>query len=158
MVRNTNRWEQHTITHCRLKHSDYISRLIGRLKVKVAPLPSELFSAHILPPCASTIFLEINNPRPVPWNDFDANFENNLGTIWWCIPWPVSFMVTKTYPLSLISALTNIFPSSVSERTYTIAQLSDQLMGLSTRIQEIEGRQQLTWNIFSGKSAYYINK
>jgi hypothetical protein len=28
--------------------------MTGRLKVNVAPLPSELFSAHILPSCAST--------------------------------------------------------------------------------------------------------
>jgi hypothetical protein len=56
------------------------------LKVNVAPLPPELFSAHILPPCASTILFAINNPRPVPWSNFDANFENNLGSISGCIP------------------------------------------------------------------------
>jgi hypothetical protein len=38
----------------------------GRLNVKVAPITSGLFSAHILPPCASTILLEIYNPNPVP--------------------------------------------------------------------------------------------
>ena len=35
------------------------SLLIGKLNANVAPLPSVLFSAHILPPWASTIPLEI---------------------------------------------------------------------------------------------------
>ena len=55
---------------------------IDKLKANVAPLPSLLFSAQILPPCASTILLDMNNPRPVPlWSDFVANFENSLGKI-----------------------------------------------------------------------------
>jgi hypothetical protein len=51
----------------------------GKLNANVAPLPSLLFSAHILPPWASTIFLEIYKPNPVPSKDFVANLVNNLG-------------------------------------------------------------------------------
>jgi hypothetical protein len=64
----------------------YTSIAKGILKLKVAPLPSLLFSAHILPPCASTILFEINNPKPVPVSDFVANFENSLGDISEAIP------------------------------------------------------------------------
>ena len=46
----------------------------GKLKANVAPIPSLLFSAQILPPCPSIMFLEINSPKPVPWNDFDSKF------------------------------------------------------------------------------------
>ena len=54
----------------------------GRLNSNTAPpLLSGLFSAHILPPCASTMLLQINNPKPVPVSDAVANFVNNLGTI-----------------------------------------------------------------------------
>lgn len=35
------------------------------VNAKVAPFPFLLFSAHIFPPWASTIFLEMNNPRLV---------------------------------------------------------------------------------------------
>src|SRR6266487_4701693 len=78
------------------------SLLIGRLKLKVAPtpplpsLPSILFSAHISPPWASIILLQINKPSPIPGllSDFVANFENNLGKISESIPLPVSFILT----------------------------------------------------------------
>src|SRR5919198_4444991 len=66
----------------------------GRLKLKVAPFPSILFSAHILPPWASIILLEINNPNPVPVEDFEVNFVNNRGIISGSIPLPVSFTLT----------------------------------------------------------------
>jgi CheY-like chemotaxis protein len=36
-----------------------IDGFISKLKLNAAPIPSELFSAHILPSCASTIFLDI---------------------------------------------------------------------------------------------------
>jgi hypothetical protein len=39
---------------------------VGNVKPKVAPMPLALFSAQILPPWASIMFLEIYNPRPVP--------------------------------------------------------------------------------------------
>jgi hypothetical protein len=38
-------------------------------------------SAHILPPCASIILFDINNPNTVPSKDVVANFVNNLGLI-----------------------------------------------------------------------------
>jgi hypothetical protein len=55
--------------------------LIGRLKLNVAPFPSALFSAHIFPPWASMMLLEINNPNPIPEKDLVANLENSLGNI-----------------------------------------------------------------------------
>ena len=72
----------------------------GRLKLNVAPFPSVLFSAHILPPWASTILLEIYNPRPVPEKDFEANFENSFGIISAWIPEPVSLTLTTTTSLA----------------------------------------------------------
>jgi hypothetical protein len=63
-------------------------------KINVAPFSFELFSAHIFPPCASTILLDMNNPSPVPETDLEANFENNLGEISGSIPVPVSFILT----------------------------------------------------------------
>ena len=68
-VRPACRWEFEstiiiTLDYCII----YIYLLNGRLKEKVAPFSSSgLFSAHILPPWASTIFFDMNNPSPVPW-------------------------------------------------------------------------------------------
>ena len=73
---------------------------IGTLNENLAPMPSLLFSAHILPPWASMILLEINNPMPVSSYDFETNIENNLGNISGSIPVPVSFTVTITYAKS----------------------------------------------------------
>jgi hypothetical protein len=70
------------------------------LNVNVAPLPPVLFSAHILPPCASMILLEIYNPNPVPLSDFLVNFVNNLGNISGSMPVPVSSIVIITEPAS----------------------------------------------------------
>ena len=67
---------------------------IGKVNVNVAPLASELFFAHILPPWASIILFEINIPNPVPVCDFVANFVNSLGNICRSIPMPLSFMLT----------------------------------------------------------------
>ena len=56
---------------------------IGNVKLKVAPFSSELFSAHILPLCASIIFLHISTPKPVPVVELETlNFENNLGNLY----------------------------------------------------------------------------
>ena len=60
------------------------------------------------------IFLEINNPNPVPVCDFVANFVKSLGCIWGFMPMPLSFMLTITCCLSFFSALTNIVPSLVN--------------------------------------------
>lgn len=67
----------------------------------MAPLPLTLFSAHILPPWASTILLEIYNPSPVPLSDFLVNFVNNLGNISGSIPVPVSSILIITEPASI---------------------------------------------------------
>ncbi len=53
----------------------------GSVKENVAPFAPSLFSAHILPPCASIIFLQIYRPRPVPEKDLDENFVKSLGII-----------------------------------------------------------------------------
>jgi hypothetical protein len=55
-----------------------------------------LFFAQILPPWASTILFEIYNPKPVPSEDFVANFSNSLGNISELIPVPVSSTDTIT--------------------------------------------------------------
>jgi hypothetical protein len=49
----------------------------GKLNENVAPLPSALFSAPIIPPWASTIPFEIYNPNPDPVSDLVANLEIN---------------------------------------------------------------------------------
>ena len=83
--------------------------------MNVAPFPSGLFCAHILPPCTSTIFFEINNPNPVPENDFVVNFENNLGSISGSIPCPVSYIVVIA-SLSFTFDTIDIVPSAVNLR------------------------------------------
>ena len=58
----------------------------------MAPLPSLLLLAHIIPPWASIILFDIYNPSPVPEEYFSlANFVNNTGKIAGSIPVPVSF-------------------------------------------------------------------
>jgi hypothetical protein len=59
---------------------------ISRVKLKLDPLPLELFWAHILPPYASIIFFEIKSPKPVPTIDFEVKFVNSLGNISGSIP------------------------------------------------------------------------
>ena len=97
--------------------------LSGRLNANVAPIPSSLFWAHILPPWASTMALEINKPKPVPVTDFVANFVNNLGNISGSIPVPVSFILTITwsslprpppYSSSFLCMAIVILPSAVN--------------------------------------------
>jgi len=53
---------------------DVLLCYIGMVKLKIDPLPLELFWAHILPPCASIIFFEIKSPKPIPITDFEVNF------------------------------------------------------------------------------------
>src|SRR4030095_14335683 len=69
-----------------------IQVLSGRLKLNVAPL-SALFSAHIFPPCASTIPFEMKSPSPVPISDLDANFVKSLDEISYSLPLPI-FLTT----------------------------------------------------------------
>jgi hypothetical protein len=54
---------------------------IGKLNENVAPLPSALFSAHILPLCASTMPFEISRPSPEPASDLVTNIVNNFSCI-----------------------------------------------------------------------------
>jgi hypothetical protein len=42
------------------------------------------------------ILFAINNPKPIPEKDFEANFENSLGKSSESIPVPVSFTLTMT--------------------------------------------------------------
>ena len=68
------------------------------------------------------MLLEINNPKPVPGiGDFVANFVNNLGNIFGCIPLPVSLTLTRISISNLLlgisyflSTITVILPSSVN--------------------------------------------
>jgi hypothetical protein len=64
----------------------------GSVNVRVAPIPSALFSAHILPPCDSMILFDMNKPNPAPFSDFVVNFVNDVGIISEAIPIPVSFI------------------------------------------------------------------
>ena len=103
--------KQWLILKCRIfilsiKYIPYFhSLLIGRMKENFAPFPSSLFSAHIFPPWASTMLLQIYRPRPVPWKDFDANFVNSLGKISESIPWPLSLTVIIIPWLALLLSL-----------------------------------------------------
>jgi hypothetical protein len=55
-----------------------VQSAIGNVNLNVAPLPSKLFSPQISPPWASTIFLQIYSPNPVPVLESPVvNFENN---------------------------------------------------------------------------------
>ena len=61
------------------------------------------------------MLLDIYKPKPVPELDFEANFVNSLGIISWCIPSPVSTILTTTSWLSfllpfLFSAATDMVP------------------------------------------------
>ena len=53
------------------------------------------------------MLLQINNPKPVPLNDFDTNFSNNLGNISGSIPVPLSFILTRA--TSCTSATSSFF-------------------------------------------------
>src|SRR5919108_5370539 len=66
----------------------------GKLNLNAVPFPSGLFSAHILPPCASTMLFEMNNPNPVPVSDLETNFVKSRGNISLSMPVPVSLTLT----------------------------------------------------------------
>jgi hypothetical protein len=61
----------------------------GKIKLNVAPFPSLLFSAQMVPPCASIILLEICNPKPIPEDESVLNFSNSFECIFGFIPLPV---------------------------------------------------------------------
>jgi hypothetical protein len=42
------------------------------------------------------MFFDMNNPRPVPEEDFDVNRENSLGKISGSTPVPLSLILTIT--------------------------------------------------------------
>jgi len=56
--------------------------------------PSGLFFAHIFPPCASTIPLQMKSPNPVPISDFETNFVKSRVSNSSSIPTPSSFTLT----------------------------------------------------------------
>src|SRR5215208_2322486 len=89
----------------------------GRVKLKVAPFLSGLFSAHIVPSWASIMLFDMNNPNPVPpasFLDLLANFENNLFNSSESIPIPVS--------LTVIMASSCFVPFSVSLTFFSISR------------------------------------
>jgi hypothetical protein len=52
------------------------------------------------------MLFEMNNPKPVPISDFEANFVNSLGNTSGCIPVPVSRILKR------ISRLLYFFPTA----------------------------------------------
>jgi hypothetical protein len=117
---------------------------MGRLNVNVAPLRPVLFSADILPPCASTILLEMYNPNPIPLSDFVTNLVNNLGNISASIPVPVSSTPILTEPASsFFSLVIAIVPRLVKliallnrlEMTWVILSLSASTNMLSSFLE-----------------------
>src|SRR5215208_2132101 len=111
--------------------NNFFSLIIGNVKLNIAPLPSESFSAHVLPPCTSIIFLQMYSPNPVPvLESLVVNFENNLGNISFEIPFPVSLTLTiaSSFPSSLsflLSTITNII---------SLLDLVVNLKALSTKL------------------------
>jgi hypothetical protein len=88
---------------------------MDKLNEKVAPFLTPfallLFSAHIVPPWASTMFFDMYKPSPIPMSDFVANFVNNFDNISGSIPVPVSIILITTksllsFSLLLFSAVT----------------------------------------------------
>src|SRR5476649_1099634 len=71
---------------------DFIS-LPSKAKLKVDPCPS-FDSTEILPPCRSTIFLQMASPMPVPANSSRLcrrwNMPKILSKYWASIPSPLS--------------------------------------------------------------------
>jgi hypothetical protein len=103
--------------------------LIGRLNAKVAPLPSELFSAHIFPLWASIMLFEINKPSPVPLCDFEVNFSNSFGNMSESIPEPVSLLTITT---SLLLLLLSFFFSTTTD---IVPPSFGNLIALSNRLE-----------------------
>src|ERR671910_205306 len=116
-----------------LSYSNYFLAcwLSGRVNVNFAPVVSLLLllllvsSIQILPPCASSILLEMYNPRPTPFCDLVMNLSNNLSFTSKSIPVPRSEILTASILLLLLLFLepsefedilvdTVIFPCSVN--------------------------------------------
>src|ERR671923_23669 len=89
-------------THGIIAYTHTYQLAIGSVNENVAPFPSLLFSAHILPPCASIIFLEIYRPRPVPEKDLDENLVKSLGIISESTPEPLSHTLIMATLLLLL--------------------------------------------------------
>jgi hypothetical protein len=53
--------------------------LFGIIIENIAPFPLGLFCASILPSWDSMIFFDTINPKPVPPESVETNFENNFG-------------------------------------------------------------------------------
>src|SRR5215467_4532182 len=56
------------------------------------------------------MLLQINNPKPVPLHDFEANFSNNLGNTSESILVPLSLTVTATNFSRLLFCLFSSIP------------------------------------------------
>ena len=87
MLRFAKKWEEENFDNSDSKYckrfGQRISLLIynhfiGILNENLAPMPSLLFSAHILPPWASMILFEINNPNPVSSYDLRQTLKITL--------------------------------------------------------------------------------
>src|ERR671914_679772 len=66
------------------------------------------------PPCASTIFLQIYRPRPVPEKDLDENLVKSLGIISESTPEPLSHtLITTTSGLLLLLFASRFFSAVI---------------------------------------------
>src|SRR5688572_27063529 len=111
-------------------------QLTGIVNENVAPFSSLGTSAHISPPCASTMFFDMKSPNPIPLSDFDANFLNNLGIISGSIPFPVSSTrINNTLffsPFSFFLKFCILFSSDTE--TVTVSPSLENLMAFPTRL------------------------
>ena len=80
-----------------------VSSTVGIVKVNRAPMPGPSLSAHIRPPCASTIPLQMARPRPDPATpllrsspSLRVNFLNRYGSRSEGMPLPSSATETAT--------------------------------------------------------------
>src|SRR5918994_1467731 len=108
-----------------ISQSQITSQFFGIIKENVAPFPWGLLCASILPPCDSIIFLDTNNPNPVPPESVETNFENSFGCTAGDSPVPVSFILTRI--LSLLSLyLISVVSIVISPRVVNLIALCNR--------------------------------
>ena len=91
---------------------------VGIVMVNVEPFPTEL-SAETVPPCASTMRLQIVSPRPIPLalvvKKGDQNFVmTSLG-----IPTPVSEKLTVTPSFAFVLFTVSVPPLGIASNAFS---------------------------------------
>src|SRR5262249_40855880 len=71
----------------------YVPQLAGNRIVNFVPLSGSLCTS-IVPPCASTIFLTVGNPRPLPPGFVEKNGRKTLASTSADMPLPVSMRLS----------------------------------------------------------------